>query len=61
MIHIVTAENIQSYTAAMEQAYRLRHAVFVEEMGWNDLKRPDGREIDQFDDRPCRPHALPRR
>jgi acyl-homoserine lactone synthase len=50
MIHIVTAENIHSYAAAMEQAYRLRHAVFVEEMGWDDLKRPDGREIDQFDD-----------
>jgi acyl-homoserine lactone synthase len=50
MIHIVTAENIHSYTAAMEQAYRLRHTVFVEEMGWKDLKRPDEREIDQFDD-----------
>jgi acyl-homoserine lactone synthase len=49
-IHIVTAENIRSYTDAMEQAYRLRHAVFVEEMGWTDLRKPDGREIDQFDD-----------
>jgi acyl-homoserine lactone synthase len=49
-IHIVTAENIGSYAEAMEQAYRLRHTVFVEEMGWNDLRRPDGREIDQFDD-----------
>jgi acyl-homoserine lactone synthase len=34
----------------MEQAYRLRHEVFVEEMGWTDLRKPDGREIDQFDD-----------
>ncbi len=50
MIHIVTAENIHCYAAAMEQAYRLRHAVFVDEMGWTDLRRPDGREIDQFDD-----------
>jgi acyl-homoserine lactone synthase len=49
-IHIVAAENIGSYAGAMEQAYRLRHTVFVEEMGWNDLRRPDGREIDQFDD-----------
>jgi acyl-homoserine lactone synthase len=49
-IHIVAAENIGSYAKAMEQAYRLRHTVFVEEMGWNDLRRPDGREIDQFDD-----------
>jgi acyl-homoserine lactone synthase len=49
-IHIVAAENIGSYAEAMEQAYRLRHNVFVEEMGWSDLRRPDGREIDQFDD-----------
>jgi acyl-homoserine lactone synthase len=51
MIHVVTAENIDSYAAAMEQAYRLRHAVFVDEMGWSDLRRPDGREVDQFDDK----------
>ncbi|MGA2053964.1 MAG: acyl-homoserine-lactone synthase [Bradyrhizobium sp.] len=49
-IHIVAAENISSYAEAMEQAYRLRHTVFVEEMGWNNLRRPDGREMDQFDD-----------
>jgi acyl-homoserine lactone synthase len=49
-IHIVAADNISSYTDAMEQAYRLRHTVFVEEMGWSNLRRPDGREIDQFDD-----------
>ena len=48
-IHIVTAENIDSYADAMEQAYRLRHSVFVDEMGWHNLKRPDGREIDQFE------------
>ncbi|HRO00764.1 acyl-homoserine-lactone synthase [Nitrobacter sp.] len=50
MIHIVTAENIGSYQYEMEQAYRLRHNVFVDEMGWTDLRKPDGREIDQFDD-----------
>jgi acyl-homoserine lactone synthase len=49
-IHIVAADNISSYAEAMEQVYRLRHTVFVEEMGWNNLRRPDGREIDQFDD-----------
>ena len=50
MIHIVTAENIGAYQHEMEQAYRLRHNVFVDEMGWEDLRKPDGREIDQFDD-----------
>lgn len=51
MIHIVTAENEHLYQEQMEQAFRLRHRVFVEEMGWHNLAKPDGREIDQFDDK----------
>lgn len=44
----------QNVTAAdrideLEQAWRLRHRVFVEEKNWTDLARADGREIDQFD------------
>lgn len=54
MIHVVTPENRHRYTNAMEQAFRLRHQVFVEEKGWTALARPDGREIDAFDD----DHAL---
>jgi len=49
MIHVVTAENIHQYQNEMEQVYRLRHKVFVEELGWTELAKPDGREIDQFD------------
>jgi acyl-homoserine lactone synthase len=49
MIHIITAENRDQFEAEMEQAYRLRHRVFVEEMGWTELLRDDAREIDQFD------------
>lgn len=49
MIHIVTPENEHMYRDEMEQAYRLRHKVFVEEKGWKELAKPDGREIDQFD------------
>jgi acyl-homoserine lactone synthase len=51
VIHIVTPENDYLYCDEMEQAYRLRHQVFVEEMGWIDLAKPDGREIDQFDNK----------
>jgi acyl-homoserine lactone synthase len=51
VIHIVTPENDYLYCDEMEQAYRLRHQVFVEELGWTDLAKPDGREIDQFDDK----------
>ncbi|HEX3496067.1 MAG TPA: acyl-homoserine-lactone synthase [Methylocella sp.] len=49
VIYIVTNENYYLYRDEMEQAYRLRHQVFVEEMGWTQLAKPDGREIDQFD------------
>ncbi len=49
MIHLVTAENFGTYASVMEQAFRLRHEVFVEEMGWEALRRRDGLEIDQFD------------
>ena len=49
MIHIVTPENENHYRDEMEQAYRLRHQVFVKEMGWHNLAKLDGREIDQFD------------
>jgi acyl-homoserine lactone synthase len=51
VIHIVTPENDYHYRDEMEQAYRLRHRVFVEEMGWRNLAKPDGREIDQFDNK----------
>jgi acyl-homoserine lactone synthase len=49
MIHVVTPENAHLYRDEMDQAYRLRHKVFVEEMGWKNLAKPNGREIDQFD------------
>lgn len=49
MIELVNSENIHLYHEEMEEAYRLRHNVFVDEKGWNDLARDDHREIDQFD------------
>jgi len=54
MIEIITTENIHVYRTEMDEAYRLRHDVFVEEKGWRDLAQPDQREIDQFDNE----HAL---
>lgn len=50
MLLIVTAQNAEEYQAELDQAFRLRHTVFVEEKGWTDLRREDGREIDRFDD-----------
>ncbi|WP_416797699.1 acyl-homoserine-lactone synthase [Ciceribacter azotifigens] len=54
MIEIITADNIRLYRTEMDEAYRLRHDVFVEEKGWCDLAHADRREIDQFDN----DHAL---
>jgi acyl-homoserine lactone synthase len=40
-------------SALLEQAFKLRHTVFVEEKKWNDLRKLDGREIDEFDGPQC--------
>lgn len=49
MLHVVTNENVDLYREEMQQAFRLRHKVFVEERGWSELRREDGQEIDSFD------------
>ncbi|GGK36767.1 acyl-homoserine-lactone synthase [Salinarimonas ramus] len=49
-VQIINSSNSHLFEDLLEQTYRLRHQVFVEERGWRDLARPDGREIDQFDD-----------
>ncbi|NLH80130.1 MAG: GNAT family N-acetyltransferase [Phyllobacteriaceae bacterium] len=49
MIRIFNEVDAADRIEEMEQVWRLRHRVFVEEKGWHDLARPDGREIDQFD------------
>ncbi|MEI9416029.1 acyl-homoserine-lactone synthase [Mesorhizobium sp. Cs1321R2N1] len=50
MVLVVTAQNSEEHQAELDEAFRLRHKVFVEEKGWADLRREDGREIDRFDD-----------
>ena len=50
MLCVVSHENRDVFHCEMEQAFRLRHRVFVEEKGWTDLWRGNGRETDCFDD-----------
>ncbi len=45
------------FTPDMDQAYRLRHDVFVGEKRWENLRRQDGRDIDQFE-RPENHHFI---
>ncbi|MER8855735.1 GNAT family N-acetyltransferase [Mesorhizobium australicum] len=50
MLHIVTNENVDLYRTELDQAFQLRHKVFVEEKNWIELSREDRRETDRFDD-----------
>ncbi|MFI0846541.1 acyl-homoserine-lactone synthase [Mesorhizobium sp. IMUNJ 23232] len=50
MLNIVTSHTIDRYQIELNEAFRLRHRVFVEEKGWTGLRRDDGCEIDRFDD-----------
>jgi acyl-homoserine lactone synthase len=48
MLHIVKGFDSHK-SGILDLAFRFRHEAFVEEAGWENLRRPDGREIDQFD------------
>lgn len=49
MIRIFEKTSADTRPSELEQVWRLRHRIFVEEKGWHDLARSDGREIDAFD------------
>jgi len=49
MIRIVKDARTAEERALMEKAHRLRHAIFVEELGWKNTAGRDGLEIDRFD------------
>lgn len=48
-LHVVKGCEVDGHRSLMNRAFALRHRVFVEEMGWERLRRPDRLEIDQFD------------
>jgi N-acyl-L-homoserine lactone synthetase len=48
-VHVVTTANRGLYTRELERMHRLRHQVFVDELGWTELASEDGLEIDDFD------------
>lgn len=48
-LHIVRNPADRQGRELLEQNFRLRHRVFVEMEGWEALRRPDGRDIDAFD------------
>jgi acyl-homoserine lactone synthase len=48
-LHVITHANRHLYEDALEDYFRLRHQIYVEERHWTQLAKADGREIDQFD------------
>jgi len=49
MIHIINKHNRHLYGCILEDMYRLRHKIFVEQRGWSRLAKIDGLERDEFD------------
>ena len=48
-IHVITAENQQHYKEELDEYFRIRHEIFVNERSWHDLHKSDGRDIDAYD------------
>jgi acyl-homoserine lactone synthase len=49
MIHVVDTDNRHLYRNQLEEQFRIRHDIYVGERRWMALEKPDGREVDQFD------------
>ena len=49
MMRMVTAANMSDHAEIMDDVWEFRHRHFVERFEWTALRKPDGREIDQFD------------
>jgi N-acyl-L-homoserine lactone synthetase len=49
-VHIVTSANRAFYDRELRRMHRLRHEIFVEELGWEGLRSSDGLDVDEFDD-----------
>jgi acyl-homoserine lactone synthase len=48
-MHALTTAELMERPDLWQAVHKLRHDIFVEEMGWEDLRRGDRLEIDQFD------------
>ena len=48
-IQAITGANRSRHPDILDELFRLRHEVFVEERGWHALQRPDRRERDAYD------------
>lgn len=49
LCHCVTPANRQLYADQLDVMFRMRHDVFVDGLGWKELRRADRRDIDEYD------------
>jgi acyl-homoserine lactone synthase len=49
LCHCVTAANRARYSRQLDQMFRQRHEVFVDGLGWREIRRPDSRDVDAYD------------
>lgn len=51
MLHLIDATNRHTTQnrELLEASYRVRHSEYVDGRGWKALAKPDGRDVDQFD------------
>lgn len=50
MMQMITEANMALHEKTMEDVWAFRHRHFVDRFEWHALRKPDQREIDQFDD-----------
>ena len=50
MLMVIPGSDISRHATLMDRVFRFRHAIFVEEKGWTELRQPNGLERDRFDD-----------
>lgn len=58
MAILITKKNKARHQALLKKIYRFRHEYFVEGQGWEDLRKSDLQEKDQFDDEPDVCHVV---
>lgn len=46
---VIKGTEVAKHASLMDEAFVLRHRSFVEELKWERLRKPDGREIDEYD------------
>lgn len=49
LVHIVNSANRTFYANYLEEMFRVRKEIFIDALGWKELKETDGKEMDDMD------------